>query len=206
MPRPRFLKLAQEKQEAILQAARSEFADKGFDGASYNRIIELAGLSKGAMYYYFDDKLDVYVTVLEQVNEQMTKAMGIDADWKPEGDFWPAVREFAVRAMGFALEHPELATLVKGIGSLPRQVKREGRLAPLYRFWRSLMERMLLVGQTQGKVRTDLPLELLVEISVALDEALDFWLLDHMDELTEEMSVEAIVDMSLELWRRLMAP
>ncbi len=51
MPLPRFEKLDEPRRRAILAAAAEEFGDLGFDGASYNRIIKRAGISKGAMYY-----------------------------------------------------------------------------------------------------------------------------------------------------------
>ena len=64
MPRPRFDKLPPERQATILDAATVEFATAGYENASLNRIIERAELSKGATYYYFDGKEDLYLTVL----------------------------------------------------------------------------------------------------------------------------------------------
>ena len=43
MPLPRFEKLDPARQEAILAAARAEFARLGFEEASLNRIIAGAG-------------------------------------------------------------------------------------------------------------------------------------------------------------------
>ena len=56
MPRPRIARLAEDKRTRILEAAAKEFAAAGYENASLNRILEHAGLSKGAAYYYFDDK------------------------------------------------------------------------------------------------------------------------------------------------------
>src|SRR3954467_846977 len=64
MPRPRYERAAPELKTAILSAARKELARAGYEGASLNRILEEAGLSKGAFYYYFDDKDDLVATVL----------------------------------------------------------------------------------------------------------------------------------------------
>jgi AcrR family transcriptional regulator len=205
MPRPRFYKLAEDKRAAILAAAKSEFAERGFDGASYNRIIELAGLSKGAMYYYFDDKLDLYVTVLEEVLEVMFGAMGFAEGWQPEGDFWDAVRDMSLEAWVFAVEHPELAALWKGVGALPREARNQGRLGELYDRFRNFARSLLQAGQAQGQVRTDRSLDLLVEVTTALDEALDFWLIEHLDEVADDPA-EEVVDMVLDFWRRLLRP
>ena len=66
MPRPRFNNLDADKQASILNAAFEAFSEHGFEDASYNLIIERAGISKGAMYYYFDDKEDLYSTVVRR--------------------------------------------------------------------------------------------------------------------------------------------
>jgi AcrR family transcriptional regulator len=205
MPRPRFLKLPEAKRNAIIEAAKAEFAASGFEGASYNRIIAAAGLSKGAMYYYFDDKLDLYVTVLEDVNERMNEAMGFDESWQPDGAFWDVMRDMSIRAWSFAIEHPELAALMKGLSQLPHSWRKEGRVGDLFSSWRRLMVTLLRAGQAQGQVRDDRPLELLVEVAFALDEAIDMWLIDHTGELADD-PVEEVVDMALDFWRRLLRP
>src|SRR5689334_14640744 len=66
MPRPRFERASPEKREALLDSAAAEFAEHGYDGASINRILLAAGFSKGAFYYYFDDKPDLAVAVIER--------------------------------------------------------------------------------------------------------------------------------------------
>ena len=71
MPLPRFNRMSQSKRDNILRVAAEEFANHGFDNASFNRIIVQAGISKGAMYYYFADKDDVYRTVLEVWFEEL---------------------------------------------------------------------------------------------------------------------------------------
>ena len=60
MPRPRFQKLAEEKRHHLLETAAKAFAAHGYEGASLNQILEQAGISKGATYYYFDDKARKY--------------------------------------------------------------------------------------------------------------------------------------------------
>ncbi|HWT51730.1 MAG TPA: TetR/AcrR family transcriptional regulator, partial [Caulobacter sp.] len=65
MVRPRFAKLPAPQQQAIVQAALSEFAAHGFHDASLNRVIEAAGISKGSLYYYFDGKEDLFAYVAQ---------------------------------------------------------------------------------------------------------------------------------------------
>ncbi len=50
----------------LLDAARSEFSEKGLNGARVNTIAALAGVNKQLLYYYFGDKESLYVEVIER--------------------------------------------------------------------------------------------------------------------------------------------
>lgn len=51
--------------EAILGAAAVEFARYGFSGARLERVIEVTGYTKGAVYFHFDSKKAMAEAVLE---------------------------------------------------------------------------------------------------------------------------------------------
>lgn len=51
--------------EAILDAARKEFATKGFDGTSIRGIAEAAGLSLSALYYYYPSKHEALFALVQ---------------------------------------------------------------------------------------------------------------------------------------------
>ena len=77
MPTKRFHNLDPDKRAAFLEAAAEEFATHGYTGASLNRIIERAGTSKGAMYYYFEDKADLYATVVRDTVSRFVAWCGL---------------------------------------------------------------------------------------------------------------------------------
>ncbi len=84
MARSRFDKLEPKKQEAILTAAAAEFAERGFGAASLNRIIKRARTSKGSLYYYFNDKADLFATVVERALTRVLQEVdwpGVDQPW-----------------------------------------------------------------------------------------------------------------------------
>lgn len=55
-----------EAQKKILDEARSLFARKGYDGTSVDSIMKAVGMSKGAMYWHFPGKFEVYRAVMEE--------------------------------------------------------------------------------------------------------------------------------------------
>lgn len=67
MPKQAFFKLNEEKKQAIMTSAFTEFERYPFDEASINRIIKQAKISRGSFYLYFEDKEDVYHYLMEQL-------------------------------------------------------------------------------------------------------------------------------------------
>ncbi len=52
--------------EQLLQAAHAVFVRRGFSAASLDEIAEIAGLSKGALYYNFAGKEDLFLALVEE--------------------------------------------------------------------------------------------------------------------------------------------
>ena len=76
MPTRRFENIDPERREKIINAAIKEFTKSGYEGASLNVIIRDAEISKGSLYYYFEDKTDLYLTVIKYVMEDIFKEVG----------------------------------------------------------------------------------------------------------------------------------
>jgi AcrR family transcriptional regulator len=55
-----------DMRQALLDAGKTEFANYGYDGARLERIAAKAGCAKRMLYYYFGNKKDVYLAVIEQ--------------------------------------------------------------------------------------------------------------------------------------------
>ncbi|MEP7180295.1 MAG: helix-turn-helix domain-containing protein, partial [Pseudonocardiales bacterium] len=66
MPRPTWDRLEQSRRDRVLRAAMVEFGRRGYSGASLNVIAREAGVAKGSLFQYFDDKFDFFAYVAEQ--------------------------------------------------------------------------------------------------------------------------------------------
>jgi len=71
-----------EKRKKIMNASLEEFASHGFSNASTNRIIKRAGISKGLLFYYFQNKQQLFYFLLEfainYVMDHYVKKIDID--------------------------------------------------------------------------------------------------------------------------------
>jgi len=207
MPRPRFDKLPAARREQILETAAKEFADHGFDGASLNHILGAAGLSKGAAYYYFDDKADLFTAVVQHYFfEHIASDAGMKVDALDAATYWPTFFELYRQAVLHMREDPWMSGLTRAVWKLPPEARQPGGpLASLYTFGRAWLEGLLRRGQQLGVVRTDLPIDLTIAMLMALDEATDHWFAEHFDVLGHER-VEELVRKLVEALRDMLLP
>ncbi|MCH1624142.1 TetR/AcrR family transcriptional regulator [Ferdinandcohnia quinoae] len=60
----------EKKKREILESAHACFAKKGFQVATMNDIVEHSGMSKGAIYNYFNSKDEIYLELMRESTEQ----------------------------------------------------------------------------------------------------------------------------------------
>ena len=75
---PKFRRRKADRPGEIVDAALQVFAEKGFAAAKLDDIAKRAGVSKGALYLYFETKEDIFRAVVDQAiapNMQAIRAM-----------------------------------------------------------------------------------------------------------------------------------
>lgn len=199
MPLPRFYKLSQDKQQRLLGAAREEFAARGYDKASLNRIIAATGVSKGAMYYYFSDKADLFATVVEDAMVEIVEAVGPLPPFDDIAGFWQAIRQCLERASAFVTSRPDHADLGRAIYQ-----NHGGVLDGLVARGTALFESLLRAGQKVGAVRDDIPLAMLARATAGAAVAIDGWIAENLETL-ESAELSRLADKALELFNDLVS-
>ena len=61
------------RREEILEAAQRVFARHGFEGATVTRLEEETGLSRGAIFSYFENKDDLFIAVVARSSGRLTE-------------------------------------------------------------------------------------------------------------------------------------
>ncbi|MDQ3757621.1 MAG: TetR/AcrR family transcriptional regulator, partial [Actinomycetota bacterium] len=70
-PANRRLLARPERRAAILRAAATAFAQRGFAATSMEEVAAAAGITKLIVYRHFESKEELYRAVLEQVSSRM---------------------------------------------------------------------------------------------------------------------------------------
>lgn len=121
----KFLNLKSEKQERILQAAIVEFGDKGFEKASTNEIVKQAGISKGILFHYFQNKKKFYLFVYDYSVELCMDEFYQKVDFE-ERDFFEKLRQISSFKLELVHKYPGIFKFFEGaIGEECTEVKSE---------------------------------------------------------------------------------
>ena len=186
MPLARFERLDPGKRQRFLQAAAQEFAAVDFEKASLGRIAEVAGVSKPALYYYFEDKADLYVTVVHEAWKRLSPVGRLDVEGLRADTFWPSLEEYFASNLARCREEPWLIAVGKLAYHPPREGAPAGAVATMFEEARAFQRGLFRKGRALGIVRDDLPEDLIIALLTAADSAADHWMVDHWDALGHE--------------------
>ncbi len=183
MPLPRFDRMPEEKKNQILEAAAQEFAAHGYEKAVMNRILERAGISKGAAYYYFEDKADLIATVIRHYWMDFLNEPGADVDEFTAGNFWEKLHALYLYPFDLIEVQPWMLGLSKAVWHLPEEIRTSGPLGEVFSDAIDWVGGFVRRGLELGVIRDDLPEDLLINLFMALDHVHDGWLSDHWEEM-----------------------
>jgi AcrR family transcriptional regulator len=162
-------------------------------------------MSKSSLYYYFDDKADLFTTLIERSMAVLFREIGgFDPEALTAETFWRTFEEFYRRAIVIVGNN---AWLVQFGGMFyrlrgdPRKGSATGRVFQAARNWVTIIiER----GQALGVVRTDLPQSLLIDSTMSLLESFDRWVVSHWSELAADEK-DSMPRTHIALFRRLLS-
>ncbi len=72
--------------DALVAAARSLFAARGFADVGTEEIVRAAGLTRGALYHHFADKSELFAAVFETVEAEVSTRIAAAAAAAPDPD------------------------------------------------------------------------------------------------------------------------
>jgi AcrR family transcriptional regulator len=93
---------AADRREAILDAARGAFADRGFHETSLDAVAERAGVSKALLYEHFSSKRELYVAMLEMHVHELVERISAAVSGAEPGE--PRMRAGLEAFFGFVEE------------------------------------------------------------------------------------------------------
>lgn len=166
---------------SILDAAEQVFHAQGVAGTSLQDIAEAAGVTRGAVYWHFKDKADLFNAMMERVCMPFEESSDAVESASPELALKRLREHFA-----FLLGRTQTDEQVRRVFSIATQmVEYNGELAQVRERrlqWQAdhvaLLEQALAAGRKAGDVTTTVPLrQLALGLHALFDGLLQNWLL-----------------------------
>ncbi len=110
MPKQTFFNLPAGKRQAIIELALEEFAAHDYRNASLSRLVAKAGIAKGSIYQYFEDKRDLFLYLLDLAAQEKMRILK-ELPPPPGIDFFSYIRWLAAMGAKVQFANPRLATV-----------------------------------------------------------------------------------------------
>lgn len=135
----------------IMRVAASEFARLGFDQANINVIAEQAGIGKGTIYLYFENKRDLFIEMLRYIAQAQLTV--IRAALAPEGTLRQRLeRLFRAFARLAEEESDNFNVYMSALYGVNRAFQAEA--TKLLRDYVAVIALMLEQSQVRGEIRS----------------------------------------------------
>ncbi len=202
MPLARYESLDESLKTRILDVSKEEFGAHGYEGASYNKIIQKIGISKGSMYYYFENKEDLFITCfLDEARSagMLSFEMNKLSEVVDHDVYWDSIKMISSQQWNNVLHHLLFMSLMRQLVSLGsdhpifRKLNAECEGLSEYGEFMSLLEH----GVKIGAIRDDVPLNVLIRMNTEYE----VWLLQEMQE--ERLNEQQVVDKFFEMFKQL---
>ena len=105
---------ADQKQQAIIDAAIKRFAHFGVAKTTMSEIAADLSLSKASLYYYFPDKINLYAAVFQNITDAARQPD--DEQLEKEADPFKAVLFFLERRTDFIIKYHNILEHLKTFG------------------------------------------------------------------------------------------
>ena len=108
----KFFDLKKEKQDRIINAAMKVFALNGYRNASTDDIVKEAGISKGLLFHYFENKIGVYTFLFDYSARYTTLELksNVDSDIT---DVFELMRQIEFSKLLTIRSHPYMQMFLK---------------------------------------------------------------------------------------------
>ena len=150
---------------AILTAATNEFSDFGLGGARVDRIAERAGINKRMLYYYFGQKEDLFLAVLEHA---YAKIRGEEQNLNlSQVEPTEAIRRLIAFTWNYYIENPSFPTLLNSENlHRARHLKQSATVRTLHSPFVATIADVLERGALSGIFRSGVdPIQLYISIA-----------------------------------------
>ncbi|MEE8437206.1 MAG: TetR/AcrR family transcriptional regulator [Candidatus Neomarinimicrobiota bacterium] len=193
-----FDQLPAPKQKRIIDASIKEFSGNGYGSASLNKIVKAAGISKGSLFNYFNNKSSLFLFVYDIALKNVKQYLRAVRDETEAQPFFERLEKIMHAGVDFIKLHPRLARIYFRILYTSDSPHNQEILVEL----RKLSGAYLIEIVQEGILNGDLNPNLNVERAVFIIDSVLNRFLHECHQYSGEMDLEAWISDLKDLFAR----
>jgi AcrR family transcriptional regulator len=186
---PEKQELSELRRDQILQAATVVFARLGFHKARMEDIVKEAGLSKGAVYWYFDSKDEIITTILDRfMDRELENFQQISQAEGPIPDRLMTMVKLLAREVEAIEDLMPIIYEFYAVAAREESVRKT--IQRYFESFSTLLEGVIQVGIERGELRSVPLKETALSLVSLMEGCMLIWILgafDHGESNLEEM-------------------
>lgn len=198
MPKETFLNLNNEKQENVMRAAINEFSKHGFEKGNIGDIAKSAGVAKGSMYQYFENKRQLFLySVQWSLEFIMKKYQPILSLPQTDINLFDYLYENSKTTLLQLREERELVIFIQDVFLGKYRNLMDESMEYMFKFADEYMLQFIHQGQNNGYIRKDIDDKLLSLFATAVSFKFKESMMNHARALGED-----VIDEPFELFEK----
>jgi AcrR family transcriptional regulator len=158
--------------ERLLRVATRLFARHGFEGTSVQDIVDAAGVTKGAMYHYYDSKDDLLYEVYHKLLTMQTAQL--EAIAAGPGTAEERLRAAAIDVVQTSLDNlDDMIVFFRSLHMLPAD--KQAQIRAERRYYQDKFRALVDEGVAAGTFRSDVPSDIVVHYFLSVVNQLGSW-------------------------------
>lgn len=168
--------VATDLRSRILREATRLFAEHGYAATSVRELVEAAGCTKPALYYYFESKDALFIEALRSGTADIHAL--IEHTLRSEGSVRSQLASGLDQFLGFLDENPMIMRLLMRAELQPDEGQPAYDFESLREQNLTMIRQLLEAGVTRGEIRRDVDLgDAALALTGAIDQRIRLWLL-----------------------------
>jgi len=166
MPKQTWWNLPADKRARVIDEAMKEFGARGFSSGSLNVIADRANVAKGSLFQYFDDKLDLFVTVCEHVSQEIGRSVLVTMD--EDAGLFENLRRLVRQWVTYFRAHPvERRLAYAAVHELELGVRVAVRAVPNAHY-EAAIQPLISAAKASGELRPDVDERMVLSLTTVV--------------------------------------
>lgn len=199
MPKDTFFNISEDRRERILACAIEEFSNYDYAEANISRIVKNAKIAKGSFYQYFEDKMDLFIYIVNQIGEKKQVMLAEFLDMSKDIEIFDLLRGMYASGVKFAFENPELMHIANRLfKSSDKELLdkiNKGNEDQASAYFVSLFKK----AQEKGELREDMDLELMAHMIISYNYSFVEYYYKKYDNFADNGEYERMANQMIDL-------